>query len=143
MFADEDFEQARQILKHIRLLEKVEFDIVSQNDIIVGNCIESFYNEHIRNAKAIVLMLSIDFNLDFWLAKIPIKKQIIAIYLRHLDSSLYFKNIKHTNFTLLNKKPLNTTDDYYSKTIKQLKQKLIPSNDLDLTEHEHIAIWFF
>lgn len=142
MFADEDEKQAGEILKHLQLLERVEFDIVSQNDILASDETSIFFAQHISDAKAILILVSIDFDIDFWLAKIPIQRRIIAIYLRHLDKSLYFRNVKHLNFTLLNKKPLHSTDDYYSKIIKKLKQKLIPTiKKLDKTEY--IAIWFF
>ncbi|MGB1207296.1 MAG: hypothetical protein ACPG5B_16735 [Chitinophagales bacterium] len=142
LFADEDTQQAGEILKHLELLEKVEFDVISQNDIIASEDVERFFEQHIKDAKVIILMLSIDFDLDFWLEKIPKEKSIFAIYLRHLDKELYFKNIKHTNFTLLNKIPTQTTDNYYSKILQTLKTKLISEASAQ-NFNDELLLWFF
>ena len=142
MFADEDTQQAGEILKHLQLLEKVEFDVISQNDMLAGSCIKGFFEEHIGNANFIILMLSIDFDLDFWLEKIPKEKPILAIYLRHLDTALYLKNIRHTHFILINKTPTKKTDDYYSKILQSLKTKLI-SKASSHNINDELLLWFF
>lgn len=142
LFADADTQQAGEILKHLELLEKVEFDVVSQNDIIASEDVEQFFEQHIKDAKVIILMLSIDFDLDFWLEKIPKEKPILAIYLRHLDIALYLKNIGHTHFILLNKTPTKKTDNYYSKILQTLKSKLISEASAQHFNDE-LLLWFF
>jgi len=143
MFADEDKEQAEEILTHLKLLENAEFDVVSQDDILAGNQIDTFFLEHINDAIAIVMMISIDFDIDYWLGKIPKEKPILAIYIRHLDKELYFKNTKHTNFTLLNKTPIPKTDNYYSKILQILKSKLISQASAKTDTNEELLLWFF